>query len=441
MYFFIPCDRTSVRLVQITLPAGKREAVLSTLDAEDINYVLADETSDREYSAIAFVPLPLNAVEPVLETLRDAGLDEDALTVVTEPTSIVSREFDELEEKYAREQDEDRVARSELRSAAANLVPSMRPYVLMTVLSAVIATAGLLLDSAAVVVGSMVIAPVVGPAMAASIGTVLNDRALFVRGALLQLLGVGLSVGAAFVFALFVRYVLLVPPVADITAIPEIEERVVPDLLTLPIALGAGIAGAVSLTSGAATALVGVMIAVALIPPAATVGIGLAWGQPIASLTAGALLFVNSLSINFGALAVMWLKDYRPKERNWSGEAKRNTITRGAVLAVGIVALSGVLLGVTLDSLEQAETEEQIQSDVDDAIGAVDGEHEMQRIDVEIEYPTDTPFQHPERVIITVGIPPGDPPPALGETIDEHVSGTIPDRTEIDIRYIQQTTG
>jgi hypothetical protein len=143
-----------VRLVQVTIPTGKRDAILGALDDEGVDYVVTDETSGREYTAVVYAPLPTQAVEPVLEQLREVGIDDEAYTVVMEASTVVSRQFEELEERYAEEEDEDRIARQELKARARDLAPSIRIYVAMTVISAIIATAGLLLDSPAVVVGS-----------------------------------------------------------------------------------------------------------------------------------------------------------------------------------------------------------------------------------------------------------------------------------------------
>jgi len=425
-----------VRLVQITIPAGKRETLLSVLDDEDIDYIVADETSGREFSAIAYIPLPTNAVEPTLDSLREAGLDDDAFTVILEANSVVSRRFEALEAEYAEEEDEDRIARDELVTAAAELAPSTRTYIIMTVVSAVIATAGLLLNSAAVVVGSMVIAPLVGPAMATSVGTVVNDDEMFLRGVRLQILGLVLAIGAAFVFAFVVRHIHLVPPLEDVTTITEIGERVAPDFLTLVIAIGAGVAGIVSLTTGVSAALVGVMIAVALIPPAATVGIGLAWGQPLVSLTSGVLVLVNVLSINFSALVVLWYKGYRPQHWFWTDDARRDTLKRGAVLAVAIVLLSGFLGGVTWDSFQRATTEQQIQNDVDDAIAAFDSSHSLDRLDVEVTYTSAVPFQEPERIVVRVGIPPGESVTGLASAIRDRVEETTGSAVTVEVRYL-----
>lgn len=424
-----------MRLVQITIPSGKRERVCRALDDEGLEYVIADETSGREFDGIAYIPLPKNAVEPTLETLRNAGLDDETFTVVLEANTVISSRFEELQAEYAEDTDEDRIAREELVSAAGSLAPSTGTYVIMTAVSALIATAGLLLDSPAVVVGSMVIAPLVGPAMATSVGTVVSDREMFVRGVYLQVLGLFLSVLAAFVFAFVVRQIHLITPVADVTTIPEVRERVAPDFLSLFIALGAGVAGIVSLTTGVSTALVGVMIAVALIPPAATVGIGLAWGQPLVSLGAGVLVLVNVLSINLAALIGLWYKGYRPETWFRQGQARQTTLKRIGVVAVAILVLSAFLGGVTYDSFQQATTEEAIQTDAETVIANAETEG-LELIEVEVVYPGAVPFQQPERVVVTVGVPPGESASGLASAIRQRVHAETGTDVETEVRYI-----
>jgi len=142
----------------------------------------------------------------------------------------------------------------------------------MTVISAVIATAGLLLNSPATVVGSMVIAPLIGPAMSAAVGTVVDDEEMFRRGVRMQVLGVAVAIAAATLFAFALRWLALVPPGLDPLDLAEVSERLAPNVLVLVVAIGAGLAGIISLMTGVSAALVGVMIAVALIPPAAAVG-------------------------------------------------------------------------------------------------------------------------------------------------------------------------
>ena len=403
-----------MRLVQVSVPAGKRETVLDALDEEGIDYVVSDETSGREFTAIVSFPLPTNAVEPVLERLHQVGIDEDAYTVVVEASTVISDRFEQLEDEYAEEIDEDRIAREELTAKARDLAPTLSTFLVMTVISAVIATAGLLLDSPAVVVGSMVIAPLIGPAMATSVGTVVDDTELFQRGVKLQILGLAVAVAAAAAFAVGVRYLHLVPPLADVTTVPEIRERVAPDFLSLAVALGAGIAGVVSLATGVSTALVGVMIAVALIPPAATVGIGLAWGAPLVSVGSAVLLLVNVLSINLAALIVLWYRGYRPRRWFRSENAKSATLTRVVVLLVSILLLSAFLGGVTLDSFQIANTEAEIQEGAEAIVADTDATLE----DVQTIRANTAVFQRVEGVVVTIGVPPDAEPPSIAAEID-----------------------
>jgi hypothetical protein len=87
------------------IPAGKREAVVRALDDEGVDYVITDETSSREYSGVATFPLPKAAVEPVLERLREAGIDDRTYTVIVAAETVISQRFEELEETYAEESD------------------------------------------------------------------------------------------------------------------------------------------------------------------------------------------------------------------------------------------------------------------------------------------------------------------------------------------------
>jgi uncharacterized hydrophobic protein (TIGR00341 family) len=422
-----------VRLLQVAVPTGKRDTVLKSLDGEGVDYVVTDETSGRDVTAVVYAPLPTPAVEPVLERLQEAGIDDSSFTVVLDASTVVSRQFDELEEQYAEDRDEDRIARQELYSRASDLAPTTRTYVVMTVISAIIATAGLLLDSPAVVVGSMVIAPLIGPAMAASVGTVIDDQEMFARGVKLQVVGMSIAVVSAAAFAAFVRYLHLVPPGLDIVSIPEIRERLAPDFLSLAVALGAGVAGALSLSSGVSAAIVGVMIAVALIPPAATVGIGLAWGLPMVSLGSGVLALVNGLSINLAALLVLWYNGYRPEHWFRQDEARTSTLKRVAVLAAAIAVLSVFLGGVTVNSFQNAAVEEDIRVEVEGAVAATP---DAALLETDIEYDSGVIRRTPTGVVVTVGVPPGERVGGLADEIDRRVDAAAGRDISAEVRYV-----
>jgi uncharacterized hydrophobic protein (TIGR00341 family) len=426
-----------VRLVQVTIPTGKRQTVLKLLDEEGIDYVVTDETSGRKYTAVAYFPLPKNAVEPVLEKLRDVGLEREAYTVVVSAETVESERFDALKEDYAKEENEERIARQELEARAAELAAALPTYVIMTIVSAVIATAGLLLDSPATVVGSMVIAPLIGPAMAAAVGSVVDDSELFRRGIGLQILGIVLAIVSATVFAAFVQVTNLVPPGLDPLMLSEVEERLAPSVLALAVALGAGVAGAVSLMTGVSTALVGVMIAVALIPPAATVGIGIAYGEPTLAVGSAVLVAVNVLSINLAALVVLWYGGYRPEQFFRHDQARIATLKRVAVLVGAIALLSLFLGGVTYDSYQASQTEQDIREGVTTELEepAYSGFET-----IEIEVTTETEyflFQRPAAVVVTVGVPSDSPRPGLASGIERRLDTEYGIDADIQVLYIE----
>jgi uncharacterized membrane protein len=210
------------------------------------------------------------------------------------------------------------------------------------------------------------------------------------------------------------------------------------------IALGAGVAGALSLSTGVSTALVGVMIAAALVPPTAVVGIGLAWGSPRTVSGAFVLVLVNFLSINFAALAVLWLTGYRPKSWFRREEARTATLKRIATLGVALLALSTLLAGVTYGTYRTATFEEDTRVVVDDVLDDYDG---LERLSVTVSYEETFPFSRPKRVTVTVGHPPDRETPALADRLAERIDRLDDppfqaDRpVTVEVRYVAVNVG
>ncbi len=429
---------TAVRLVQVSVPTGRREAVRRVLEDRGIDYMMTDEVATTRFAAVVSFPLPQEAVEPVLEDLEAAGIDEETVTVVLEANTIVSRQFEHLQDEYQTEADEDQIARQELASSGESLLPARRNYLVLTVVSAVVATAGLLLDSPAVVVGSMVIAPLVGPALATSVGTVLSSADLRRQGLFLQVVGVLLSIAAATLFALVARLAGVIPPTLDILGIEQIGQRLAPDLLSLAVAVGAGVAGAFSLTAGVSTALVGVMIAVALIPPAAAAGIGIAWSLPTLTVSASVLVLVNLLSINMAALVVLWWQGYRPASWREERRVRRGTLARIGVLAAGILLLSGFLGAVTVANHQAAATETTIRGAATDVLDVHD---HATLLSVEVEHARQPLRSDPERIVLTVGLTrTGATPPPVAEDLSDRLRTDLETVPAIEVRVVTVQT-
>ena len=424
-----------MRLVQITIPAGKREAIRSVLDDEEIDYVVIDESSDREYTSVITFPLPPTAVEPILEKLREAGLPEESFTVVLDAETVISRRYEALERRFAEEEGTDRISREEVAARAKDLAPSTSTFVAMTAASVMIATAGVLLDSAAVVVGSMVIAPLIGPAMATSVGTVLQERELFERGLRLQALGFVLSIAVAAVFAYLLRSLHLVTfGPEELVAIGEVSERLAPDFLSLAVALAAGFAGAYSLSSGVSSSLVGVAIAIALVPPTAVIGVGIAWGLPAVVAGSTVLVLVNFISINLAALAVLWYQGYRPQGFFRASAARSETIKQIAVLGLAIAILSVFLGGATYYSYQSSVVESEVRSDV---LAVLDRPAYDDLTLIEVTVIGDgLPFApQPERVVVTVGHQQGQSYPDLADDLAREIR--TGHELAVEVRFVE----
>jgi uncharacterized hydrophobic protein (TIGR00271 family) len=243
-------------------------------------------------------------------------------------------------------------------------------FYVMIGLSATIAGLGLLLNSPAVIIGAMLVAPLMSAIVGLGLGVVQGDLRLLrlaagatMRG-MLMAITVGVLVGLVGVLTGFV--------VRDAAPSPEILARISPTLLDLGIALASGAAGAYALCrKDVSSSLPGVAIAAALVPPLASIGIGLAlWNGRIAG---GALLLflTNLIAISAAGGLVFLLLGFRPELEVQS---------RARVFAGGVVSVSVLLLAVTLplavltiDSLREAGLQRNLNRVLRQEIAAMGG--------------------------------------------------------------------
>ncbi|UTF54718.1 TIGR00341 family protein [Natronosalvus rutilus] len=418
-----------MRLVQVFVPQGDRELVLETADRTGVDYAVSEETSRGEFEAVVSIPVPPAAVEPLLSSFRSAGLAEDSYIVVTAAETIVSNRTTELTGRFGAT----RISREELQARAEDLAPATSTYVILLVVSTIISTAGLLLDSAATIIGAMVVAPLMGPALAASVGVVVDEDELATRGVVLQVGGLAAAIVTAALVGWLLRGTVLLPPGLDITTIPQVRERITPNALALFLALGSGVAGVISLTRNVGSVLVGVAIAVALVPPAATAGLGIAWGSPMVVVTAGTLVLVNLLSINLTALILLWISGYRPQQTANIERVYGRLRSRVVVLVVAIAVLSVVLGAVTYGTYQSATVEHDIQSELetmsDDPAFA---ELQFREIDVDYE-PHDVYTGTQPSVTVLVERPPGEQEP---DDFADRVRDRLESATGVDLQVI-----
>lgn len=209
-----------------------------------------------------------------------------------------------------------------------------RIFVIMVLLSTVVAAIGLFNDNVAVIIAAMVIAPLLGPNMALAFGSALGDHELIGKAALSNFIGLTLAiVGAA-------AAGLLLP---DKFSGPELLSRTTLGYDSIALALASGAAGAISITTRVSSALVGVMVAVALMPPAAATGYMLGTERYMLAAGAGSLLAVNIVCINLSAQIVFLVQGIKPRSWIEQRAAKESTFTSLAIWSVLLLALIGII--------------------------------------------------------------------------------------------------
>ena len=221
-------------------------------------------------------------------------------------------------------------------------------FTVMLALSVVIAVLGLSLDSDAVIIGAMLIAPLMTPIIGTAAALVMGWPRRLGQAGLAVLAGAAGAVGISFA----VTYVL---PATSQVLTPAVLSRTSPDLRDLAVALAAGAAGAYATArEDVSAALPGVAVAVALVPPLAATGFTLAIGRE--DLASGAVLLftANLVAIVLIGSVVLVASGFVPSGRL---KAASGRIRAGFVAAAAAaVAVAAPLTATTLANASHART-------------------------------------------------------------------------------------
>jgi len=213
-------------------------------------------------------------------------------------------------------------------------------YLVLILGSCIIATFGLLANSAAVIIGAMIIAPLMLPIRGLAFGAVEGNVLLFRKGLIALAVGTGLAI----FLACFLGALVQIPDFGS-----EVLARSKPTLLDLGIAIAAGgISGYAKVQPKVSATLAGTAIAVALMPPICVIGLGLSQANWSLSLGASLLYLTNLLGITLSCMLTSLMAGYTPLHR--AGKA--------LLWALGLTAILVIPLGVSFAELiEQAQLE------------------------------------------------------------------------------------
>jgi uncharacterized hydrophobic protein (TIGR00271 family) len=355
---------------------------------------------------------------------------------------VQTRNLDGLIERFVKGKEEsDFIAREELKARARDMNPSIVTYYAMTMLAIIVATSGLLLNSPAVVVGSMVLAPQLGSALTASVGIVTNDRDMIIDGLASQITGLGLGLSGSIAFAIVLRSTLVVTPRLSIATLPQIGSRVSPGLLSILISLAAGAAAVFSLVTHDSPSgpLVGVMVSAALLPAAAVAGLGVAWGLPRVAIGATVLLGVNVVSINVIGPVLLWVLGYRPMNWNDKSRGVFESVSHHAPALFALLLLVGGFFGAGSVLSQQINFEQDVRSSVDTVFDR--GEFESLELrDISMEYVDFGLVDTPHTITVVIADSTNDTYPDLDDTLQERIATDTGLSVDVEVEFRNLTS-
>jgi uncharacterized hydrophobic protein (TIGR00341 family) len=291
-FWVVSSDGEERKVVRILVKPEQRQIILDALQE-----ILATSFSYR------VVVIPVEAALP-----REEAEEETEITSATETT------------------------REELYNSIGKNARLNQTYLLLIFLSTVVVAIGLLKDNVAVVIGAMVIAPLLGPNLAMALGTALGDTDLMWKAFKTGLAGMSLALVLSIIIGVF--WPLNIES-------RELLARTNVGLDSAVLAMASGAAAVISLTSGIPSILVGVMVAVALLPPAATMGLMLGAGQTDLAYGAAFLLAVNIVAINLSAKLGFLIQGIKP--RTWL-EKKKAKQSMQSYIIIWVLTLAALLL-------------------------------------------------------------------------------------------------
>ncbi|MFC1633097.1 DUF389 domain-containing protein [Patescibacteria group bacterium] len=210
-------------------------------------------------------------------------------------------------------------------------------YVLLF-FAVVLVTLGIIINSPAVTIGGMLIAPLYWPILGFALGVSKGAALNMYRGAVAIII-------SAIIAILLGYFIALLMPLSELSS--EFFMRTNPTLAELFIALAAGFAGAyIRIHPKISNLISGVAIAVALLPPLAVMGISIAQASPVHFFGAFLLFLTNLFAIIFAAIIVFRIAHLTTKRlQAEAAELRTRTVVVGVFAFVLIVA---VLIGLTV---------------------------------------------------------------------------------------------
>ena len=333
----------SLRLIEMFLPEGYKNVVKEAI--KELNVLdIWQETVEGDRAHMKIL-LATGETETVLDLLEKRYSHMEGFRIILLPVEATiprpkPEEKTQTESKTASSTKKAvsrwiRVSREELYTDIEKTVRISWFFFAMIFFSSIVASIGILRNNVVFIIGAMVIAPLLGPNVALSLATTLGDIGLSRRA----LKAIGLGILTALLSSMVIGMVFEVNP-----DIPELITRTEVNLGDIVLALVAGSAAALSFTSDLFSVLIGVMVAVALLPPLVTLGLLTSSGQWELALGSLYLFLINLICVNIAGVLTFLIQGIRPL--TWWEATKAKKASRSALViwAILLMALTIMIL-------------------------------------------------------------------------------------------------
>ena len=327
-------------MLELMAPPETAKEAREIAEEEQVLGVWTDTLDDG--SSILRILVDTNRTEALSDTLTEKFSHVDGFRIMLFEVQATLPKPEEQEEEGTGEQVEEeseekyvgRISREELYADVSSGSELNLVYIGLVLLSTLVAGVGLVRDDVAVIIGSMVIAPLLGPNVSMALSVTLGDLDLGWKSLKTNAVGLFSSLALAFVMGILMH--------VDLESQQLINKTTV-SLGDITIALAAGSAGVLAFTRGVPAAIVGVMVAVALLPPLVNIGLLLGAGYTDLAIGSVILTITNLICINLAGILTFLIQGVRP--RSWWEAEKAKKATRIAI-AIWVVLL--VILAVII---------------------------------------------------------------------------------------------
>jgi uncharacterized hydrophobic protein (TIGR00271 family) len=316
--------------LRIVAPSAEAERATDLLEASDSASGLAriEGAARKPPGDVILCDVAREEASVLVEDLRELGVAEEGSISIVEPAAQISRAADRAE-RAAGGLAGDAVVWEEVEGRTSEATELNANFLAFIVLACLIASVGIMLGQPVLIVGAMVVGPEFGPLAGICVAIVQRRTDVGLRSLLALAVGFPLAIFAAHLFSLLAKATGIVEASFDLDNHPLTSFISEPNEFSFVVALFAGTAGMLSLTSTKSGALVGVLISVTTIPAAAAIGVAAAYGDWPDWWGAIAQLGINLSAIVIAGTLTLLLQNRVYQRRRRRHRAQRSRAAGG----------------------------------------------------------------------------------------------------------------